>query len=1180
MASLAVATIVYRFPGFLMWVNRAGAALAAWCVLGASVLWSGAAQAQCVSLTTLGSASTQSFDTLSNTAGSTTNNLTITGWFLTESGGGARDNEQYGVDTGGSNTGDTYSYGAAAATDRALGGLRSGTLIPLVGACFTNNTGSSISSLAVAYTGEEWRLGTAARTDQISFEYSTNATDLVTGTWTGVAALNFVTPDTAITGAKNGNAAASRTALSSTISALSIANGATFWIRWTDTDASGADDGLAVDDFSLTPNAVVGTPYTLTSNSPQTVNAVVGASASVTVTATVANPTAGTSYDVQVQSAAAFPPLSLPSPAAYPGVAPGSYAFARTCTPAARGIYTASQTIQATQVGGPIAGTNPQTVVANWICQTPSDLTLTVSDGGASGNVGGTIAYTFGYANVSAQSTAGVVISTTVPANTTFNAGASSAGWSCANGAPGGSSCTLTVGALAAVTNGSRTFAVTILPAAAGGTLAISGSVSDDGVGGSDLVPADNTGNDTTPVGAGADLLLTLTDTPDPVNAGSNLSYAAVATNLGPSAATDVSIAVPVPGGTTFVAASASAGASCTQPAVGATGTVNCTWNGNTAVGAGNARSVNVQVAVPASTLAGASLGTTASVSATSTDPVSGNNSAGVATTVSVAADLTSTLTDTPDPVNAGTNLSYLATLINNGPSDAQDASLTLPTPATTTFVSAAASAGGLCTTPAVGASGNIVCTWAGATAPGVGNARSMTVVVGVPANTANGSIFVATATTGSTSTDPSALNNTATVTTGILTSADLSLTLTDAPDPVYAGAALTYVATLSNAGPADAQDAAITLPLPAGTSLGTASASVGGNCVAGASVVCTWTGATVQGATRTATIVVNVALAQTTAINASAAASSPTADPNSSNNTVSVTTAVVSTDLSITLSDAPDPVAAGANLSYTATVSNAGPSDDATGVTVSLPLPAGTSLVSGTVSGGGSCAGSPVVCSFAGNLLVGVARTATIVVAVAPATPNATVLNATATVSSATPDPNTANNNASTSTTVSTNADLQLTLNASATQVPLNVPVTFTATSLNLGPSDAQNVSITLTLTPDFRYSAHTAAGATCTTPQVGTTGSIVCTWAGATASGATRTLSVIAYSNAEGTSSVTASTRSDTPDPVSNNDASAVSVLVGTPVTPVPALNAWGLLLLLLSLGLFGTLTLRRPS
>src|SRR6478736_7902496 len=69
-----------------------------------------------VSLATPGAAVTENFDTLSNTAGSTTNVLAIPGWFMTETGGGARDNEQYAVDTGGSTTGDTYSYGGLAAT--------------------------------------------------------------------------------------------------------------------------------------------------------------------------------------------------------------------------------------------------------------------------------------------------------------------------------------------------------------------------------------------------------------------------------------------------------------------------------------------------------------------------------------------------------------------------------------------------------------------------------------------------------------------------------------------------------------------------------------------------------------------------------------------------------------------------------------------------------------------------------------------------------------------------------------------------------------------------------------------------------------------------------------------------------------------------------------------------------
>ena len=216
------------------------------------VLGAGAAQAQNVSLT--GGTYSQNFDTLSNTAGSTTNTALPTGWQLTESGGGARDNEQYAVDTGGSNTGDTYSYGSAGSTERAFGSLRSGTLISIFGACFTNNTGGTISSLAIGYTGEEWRLGTAARADGLGFEYSLNATSLTTGAWTSVATLNFSTPNTATTGAKDGNAAANRTALSDTIGSLSIANGASFCIRWLDGDASGADDGLAVDDFSITPN--------------------------------------------------------------------------------------------------------------------------------------------------------------------------------------------------------------------------------------------------------------------------------------------------------------------------------------------------------------------------------------------------------------------------------------------------------------------------------------------------------------------------------------------------------------------------------------------------------------------------------------------------------------------------------------------------------------------------------------------------------------------------------------------------------------------------------------------------------------------------------------------------------------------------------------------------------------
>jgi uncharacterized protein len=214
-----------------------------------------------ISLTTIGSAYIENFDTLSNVAGSTTNTIAINGWELTEAGGGTRDNEQYAVDTGGSGTGDTYSYGAAAATDRALGGLQSGTLIPVIGAAFVNNTTATITALDVAYTGEQWRIGNtaAARDDRLDFQYSLNATSLTTGTWTDADSLDFTNlVKTAVTaGALNGNDPANRASVIATIPGLSIANGATFWIRWNDLNATGADDGLSVDDFSLTPQSVV-----------------------------------------------------------------------------------------------------------------------------------------------------------------------------------------------------------------------------------------------------------------------------------------------------------------------------------------------------------------------------------------------------------------------------------------------------------------------------------------------------------------------------------------------------------------------------------------------------------------------------------------------------------------------------------------------------------------------------------------------------------------------------------------------------------------------------------------------------------------------------------------------------------------------------------------------------------
>src|SRR5688572_132492 len=52
------------------------------------------------------------------------------------------------------------------------------------------------------------------------------------------------------------------------------------------------------------------------------------------------------------------------------------------------------------------------------------------------------------------------------------------------------------------------------------------------------------------------------------------------------------------------------------------------------------------------------------------------------------------------------------------------------------------------------------------------------------------------------------------------------------------------------------------------------------------------------------------------------------------------------SADLGVTISASPDPVAAGGQITYVVTVTNAGP-DTAFGIHMYLPLPAGTTFVS-----------------------------------------------------------------------------------------------------------------------------------------------------------------------------------------------------------------------------------------
>jgi hypothetical protein len=216
-----------------------------------------------VALTAVNSPTSQAFDSL---AASGTSALASAGWSFTEIGAGA--NATYLADDGTASIGDTRSLGTTGSGERAYGGLRDGATEPVLGVALTNSTGLSLGAFDISYVGEQWRLGQTGRADRLDFQYSLDAVSLATGNWTDLDGLDFSSPDTtSAAGPTDGNGTAHRTTIASTLDLAlapvptTLAPGARVWIRWLDLDASGPDDALAIDDFSITPRAA--TPVTL-----------------------------------------------------------------------------------------------------------------------------------------------------------------------------------------------------------------------------------------------------------------------------------------------------------------------------------------------------------------------------------------------------------------------------------------------------------------------------------------------------------------------------------------------------------------------------------------------------------------------------------------------------------------------------------------------------------------------------------------------------------------------------------------------------------------------------------------------------------------------------------------------------------------------------------------------------
>jgi len=532
---------------------------------------------------------------------------------------------------------------------------------------------------------------------------------------------------------------------------------------------------------------------------------------------------------------------------------------------------------------------------------------------------------------------------------------------------------------------------------------------------------------------ASADLSVTNSGTPAVVVPGNNITYTQGVTNNGPSAAVNAVFSEAVPANTTFQSLVVPSGWTCTTPAVGATGNINCT---NPLVANGASSTFTLAVQVNAGTTNQTQITDTASITSGTLDPTLSNNTASVTTIVGLAttADLTVTNSGSPNPVIAGNNITYTQVVSNQGPATATSVSFSEAIPANTTFVSMATN-GWSCSLPAVGGTGTITCTIASLAA---GASVTFQPVVKVTAGTASGTVISDTAAVSSSTPDPNPNSNDAkaNVVVATATQADLSVTASASPNPVLAGNNITFTETVTNSGPAAPVTDTFTTSVPANTTFVSLGVPAGWVCTPPAvgtagpvSISCTAvTMAANTSASFPLVVKVNQATAPGTTISIAPTVSSVTGDPTSANNNASASTVVASpsqADVSIIKTASPEPVDQSTNLVYTLQVRNNGPAT-AQGVTVSDPLPAQVSY-SSVFTTQGSCSQSAgtVSCNL-GSINPGGLVIITINVT-ANTFSSATTASNTATVSATTGDPNSTNNSSTVISTIQSPTAVQL---------------------------------------------------------------------------------------------------------------------------------------------------------
>ncbi len=591
-------------------------------------------------------------------------------------------------------------------------------------------------------------------------------------------------------------------------------------------------------------------------------------------------------------------------------------------------------------------------------------LEITKDDGGAAVNPGDTIAYTLEVTNTGDQAATGVVVTETVPSNTTFDSSGSSGSWSCPDGSPAATTCELVIGDLAVGAVSTAVFSVLVDEPLPDGVLQVANTatVSDDGAGTGGTRVTD-TDDDTTPVTAEADLSIVKSTSTPSVDGGDEVRYRLQLANAGPNAAAGpVTVADTLPPEVLLDSVDGAAtGWACVVLGNGFT----CTY-GDPAIDAPVGTLGEVEVTATAAVDVDGTVTNTATIDSSTDDPDGSDNSSSADVELRATADLSIAKSHAPASFVAGGTGTFTLAVANDGPSDSVatvDDPITVvdPMPAGIT-ISAVSAPGWDCsaTTPA-----RLSCDW-GETVPAAGPDPAAIVIAvdldddvvdvdGLAVELDN----TATVAPGRTP-DENPDNDDATDRVTVDPSADLGIQKV-LEGELVAGDPATYVLTVTNSGPSTvAGDITVVDELPDGLSFSGATSDEPWDCAAaGDEVTCTLAGPTPVGAESTIRLEVLVDPDTPSPVVNTATISSGTSDPNPDNDvdtTDGGSGVTPSVDLSIAKTAPAATASVGGTVEFTLVVANTGPNATSGTTTVTDTLPDGLTAESVDAPDGWTC--------------------------------------------------------------------------------------------------------------------------------------------------------------------------------------------------------------------------------